>query len=50
MGSFKTAVLYFLAGIGGGLFSCLVSNSNGVGASVSIYALLGAYVKNQKFI
>jgi membrane associated rhomboid family serine protease len=45
LGTFKTIILYFLSGIGGCLFSCMVSNANGVGASVSIYGLLGAYVK-----
>lgn len=44
IGKLKIAALYLCAGIGGGVFSCLVSNSNGVGASVAIFGMLGAYL------
>jgi membrane associated rhomboid family serine protease len=45
IGSLKTSAIYLFSSIGGGIFSCIISKNNGVGASVSIYGLLGAYVK-----
>jgi len=44
IGTIKYITLYFISGILGGLFSCLISSSNSVGASVCIFGLLGAYV------
>ncbi len=42
LGSFRVAVIYFLAGIGGNLFSalCYPSKFGSVGASTSIYGLI----------
>lgn len=43
IGSLKAGLLYLLSSIGGGIFSCLVSDAPGVGASVAIFGMLGAY-------
>jgi rhomboid protease GluP len=45
IGTFKTAILYFASSIGGCIFSCMITDNPGVGASVAIYGMLGAYVK-----
>ena len=43
IGHIRTLLLYVLSSIGGGIFSCLVSGASGVGASVAIFGMLGAY-------
>lgn len=37
-------ILYILSNIGGGLFSCAFNNNPGIGASVAILGILGAYL------
>ena len=37
-------ILYILSNIGGGFFSCVLNNNPGVGASVAILGILGAYI------
>eukprot|EP00357_Protocruzia_adherens_P033906 CAMPEP_0114992814 /NCGR_PEP_ID=MMETSP0216-20121206/12164_1 /TAXON_ID=223996 /ORGANISM="Protocruzia adherens, Strain Boccale" /LENGTH=320 /DNA_ID=CAMNT_0002356349 /DNA_START=35 /DNA_END=997 /DNA_ORIENTATION=- len=41
VGTVRVAAVYLVGGIGGILFSALVSNSNSVGASTAIFAILG---------
>lgn len=43
IGNKKTGYLYLLSNVFGGLFSCVMNYAPGVGASVAIYGLLGAY-------
>lgn len=43
IGNFKSGILYLLTNICGGMFSCVLSFSPGVGASVSIFGILGGY-------
>lgn len=40
----KTVIIYLVSGIGGNLFSALLSDSIGVGASTAIFGILGAYL------
>ena len=44
VGLLNAGLVYLLSNIGGGIFSCLISNSPGVGASVAIFGILGAYL------
>jgi rhomboid protease GluP len=45
LGASRFAGVYILSGLGGILFSCLVSpNSLGVGASTALYGMLGAMI------
>jgi len=44
MGPMKIAILYFVSGLGGILFSSLCSDAAAVGASTSIMGLSGAFV------
>ena len=44
LGPLKFLILYFVAGIGGNLFSALCSDTNSVGASTSIFGLIGCYI------
>jgi len=41
---YQTSVIYFLSGLGGTLFGCLINNSISVGASGAIFGLCGAFV------
>ena len=41
IGSKKAGILYILSSIFGGLFSCVMNNAPGVGASVAIFGILG---------
>lgn len=43
IGHVKAGLLYLGSSIGGGVFSSLVSDSSGVGASVAIFGMLSAY-------
>lgn len=43
IGSWRAGVLYLVSNCLGGLFSCVVHNAPGVGASVAIFGILGAY-------
>ena len=43
IGNKKAGLLYLLSNICGGLFSCVMSFSPGVGASVAIFGILGGY-------
>lgn len=44
IGTPKFIILYFMAGISGNLLSSLVIDFIGVGASTSIFGILGAYL------
>ena len=44
MGAKRFAALYLLSGMGGILFSSLLSNGPSVGASTSIFGLNGAFI------
>ena len=44
IGSLNFLLLYLLSNIGGGLFSCVINNNAGVGASVAIFGMLGGYI------
>ena len=54
IGSKKALILYLLSSVCGGMFSCVMSFSPGVGASVAIFGILGAYfgytVINWKYV
>ena len=43
IGTYKTGMLYLLSNVTGGLFSCVMNKSAGVGASVAIFGILGGY-------
>ena len=43
IGTYKTSLLYLLSNVCGGLFSCVMNKSAGVGASVAIFGILGGY-------
>lgn len=43
IGHLRAGILYLCSSIGGGIFSSLVSDSSGVGASVAIFGMLSAY-------
>lgn len=43
IGSFNSGLLYLFSSIGGGIFSSVVADASGVGASVAIFGMLGAY-------
>ena len=43
IGNKKAGLLYLLSNICGGMFSCVLSFSPGVGASVAIFGILGGY-------
>ena len=43
IGTFKLFLLYLLSNIFGGLFSAVMNNSGGVGASVAIFGILGGF-------
>ena len=43
IGTIKLFLLYLLSNIFGGLFSCVMNNASGVGASVAIFGILGGY-------
>jgi membrane associated rhomboid family serine protease len=43
IGTKKTAILYLLSNIFGGIFSCVMNFTPGVGASVAIFGFLGGY-------
>ena len=43
IGNYKSGILYLLSNICGGMFSCVMSSSPGVGASVAIFGILGGY-------
>lgn len=43
VGSFKLGILYLLSNIFGGLFSSVMNQAPGVGASVAIFGILGGY-------
>lgn len=43
IGPLLAALLYLLSNIGGGLFSCVIDPTPGVGASVAIFGILGGY-------
>lgn len=44
IGKNKSLILYLLSNICGGLFSCVMNFSPGVGASVAIFGILGGYL------
>ena len=44
VGLINASLIYLLSNIGGGIFSCLISDNPGVGASVAIFGILGAYI------
>ena len=43
IGSLNSGLLYLFSSIGGGIFSSVVADASGVGASVAIFGMLGAY-------
>ena len=43
IGNSKAGILYLLSNVCGGMFSCVMSFSPGVGASVAIFGILGGY-------
>ena len=43
IGSWRAALLYLFSSIGGGIFSSVIKDAPGVGASVAIFGMLGAY-------
>lgn len=43
IGTFKLFLLYLLSNIFGGLFSAVMNNAGGVGASVAIFGILGGF-------
>ena len=43
IGNSKAGLLYLLSNVCGGMFSCVMSFSPGVGASVAIFGILGGY-------
>ena len=43
IGNSKAGILYLLSNVCGGIFSCVMSFSPGVGASVAIFGILGGY-------
>ena len=44
IGTLSISLLYLFSNIGGGLFSCCINDTPGVGASVAIFGMLGAYI------
>jgi len=44
IGTISIILLYLISNIGGGLFSCCINSADGVGASVAIFGMLGAYI------
>jgi len=44
IGSLSLGLLYLFSNILGGLFSCVITDNPGVGASVAIFGMLGAYI------
>ncbi|MBQ6539264.1 MAG: rhomboid family intramembrane serine protease [Bacilli bacterium] len=44
IGKFKYAIIYFIAGISGSLFSMIFSHSASIGASGAIFGLMGALI------
>ena len=41
---YRACIIYFISGVGGTLFGCLINDQKSVGASAAIFGLCGAFV------
>jgi len=44
LGPLKVCLIYIVAGIGGNMFSALCANGDAVGASTSLFGLIGCVI------